>query len=67
MSEFPKTPIDGMPGRVTWRRLQVFLRSWGYEGPIDGRAGLETWKAMERFANSIDTDFYTEGSSDEIV
>ena len=53
--ELPQTPIDGMPGRVTWRRLQVFLRDWGYEGPIDGTAGVEVWKAMERFANSIET------------
>lgn len=51
---FPKTAIDGIAGRITWRRLQVWLKKdWGYEGAIDGIAGPLTWKAMQRFANSL--------------
>ena len=55
-SDFPQTIIDGMPTEATWRRLQVFLRVWGYEGAIDGKPGVQTWRAMQRFANSIDVE-----------
>lgn len=53
---FPKAIVDGMPTSVTWRRLQLFLRAWGYEGPIDGKPNRDTWCAMQRFANSIDPE-----------
>ncbi|MGL4998043.1 MAG: N-acetylmuramoyl-L-alanine amidase [Cetobacterium sp.] len=46
----PRTQIDGVPGKITWRRAQTWLaRDWGYSGPIDGLPGSFTWRAMQRF------------------
>lgn len=46
----PRTPIDGLPGSITWRRGQTWLaKDWGYQGAIDGIPGVQTWSAMQRF------------------
>ena len=52
--DLPKTKIDGIPGKVTWRRLQSWLKAdWGYKGAIDGIPGPLTYKALQRYANSL--------------
>ena len=52
--DLPKTAIDGIPGPITWTRLQTWLKSeWGYSGRIDGIAGPLTYKALQRYANSL--------------
>ena len=52
--DLPKTAIDGIPGPITWTRLQTWLKAeWGYSGRIDGIAGPLTYKALQRYANSL--------------
>ncbi|MFD5317564.1 peptidoglycan-binding protein [Streptomyces sp. NPDC127098] len=34
------------------RRVQLWLRDWGYTGPIDGLLGTESWMALQRFLRS---------------
>lgn len=49
-NELPRTAIDGVPGKITWKRAQTWLtRDWGYSGPIDGVPGRNTWGAMQRY------------------
>lgn len=46
----PRTPIDGKPGPVTWRRAQAWLKKdWGYTAVIDGSPGIQTIAALQRF------------------
>lgn len=46
----PKTVIDGVPGVITWTRVQTFLEAkWGYRGRIDGKPGILTYMALQRF------------------
>lgn len=41
--------IDGIPGLLTYKALQKFMRQYGYNGAIDGIAGANTWKAVQRW------------------
>jgi len=46
----PRTQIDGVPGTITWKRGQFWLkRDWGYTGPVVGIPGPNTYKALQRF------------------
>ena len=48
-----QTAIDGVPGVITWKRLQTWLqRSYGYTGSVDGVPGPKTWKAFQSFLRS---------------
>jgi hypothetical protein len=41
-------PIDGDPGKNTYKAIQLSVQSYGYTGPIDGLPGTNTWKAVQR-------------------
>ncbi|NJQ15181.1 peptidoglycan-binding domain-containing protein [Streptomyces bohaiensis] len=34
------------------RKLQRWLRGWGYTGSLDGQLGTNSWKAMQRWLKS---------------
>ena len=52
-SGLPQTAVDGVPGPITWKRLQSWLKAgYGYKGPIDGIPGPNSWKSFQTFLTS---------------
>jgi hypothetical protein len=45
-----KTVVDGVPGKVTWTRIQAILRADGrYKADLDGVPGILTYLALQSF------------------
>lgn len=42
------TAVDGVPGNIYYRRLQLFASKNGYTGPLDGQMGKNSWAGVQR-------------------
>jgi hypothetical protein len=40
--------VDGVPGKQTYKAMQISGKKFGYTGPIDGVPGTNTYKAIQR-------------------
>ena len=48
-------PTDGVPGKNTYKAMQLSVQSFGYDGPIDGKPGPLTHTALQRLLKAAGT------------